>query len=158
MELKQDRNWLVVMLLNIVTIGIYGIYLTHVQIRDTNIACERDGKRTSGLFKLIFLSLITLGIYSIVWDIKIVLRWQRYAEVNSYKPRYSIVLHVILNYVLSLTGICALIGFILKLAAFNQMCEIYNENNIGHGGYSKKDTFNPADNLWGWRDSPSGRL
>jgi len=35
--------------------------------KDVNAICEGDGKKTSGLLKYFLLSLITIGIYSIVW-------------------------------------------------------------------------------------------
>lgn len=159
-ELKDNRHWLVVLLLSCLTLGIYGIYLVHVQARDTNIACEGDGKHTGGVLKLFLLGLITLGIYIFVWDFKIVSRWQNYAEDNGYKPKYPLILHVFFSYVLAATGILALVASILRLSAFNQVCEIYNEG--GATGSTKatkgKQPPNPADNLWGWRDSPSGKL
>jgi hypothetical protein len=165
MKLKDNRNWFVVMFLSFITFGIYGIYLTIVQIRDTNIACEGDNKHTAGLIKVILLSLITFGIYALVWDCKLVLRWQQFAESNNEKPKYSIILHVILSYVLSIIGITALVASYLKLSAFNQVCRIYNNGggaNISRSGKNpflkEKSTYDPSTDLWGWKDSPSSKL
>lgn len=160
-KLKDNRNWFIVTLLSIITFGIYGLYLMYVQIRDTNIACASDGKRTAGLFKLFFLGIITFGIYFIVWDFKLVSRWQHFTENGGEKSKYSVILHVLLNYVLSFTGIAAIIASVLKLAAFNQICRIYNGGSAG-GRYqpqlNKEKKPNPADNLWGWKDSTGSKM
>ena len=87
-KIKDNRNWLIVWLLTIVTFGFYSFYLTYVQIRDTNTICANDGQRTAGLFKLLILGFLTFGIYFLIWDIKLVSRWQHYAEDASEKPKY----------------------------------------------------------------------
>jgi len=158
-KIKDNRNWLIVWLLTIVTFGFYSFYLTYVQIRDTNTICANDGQRTAGLFKLLILGFLTFGIYFLIWDIKLVSRWQHYAEDASEKPKYSLILHILLNYIFSFTVIAGLIGSILKLSAFNQICRIYNNGGIGKGSYLKeKNKYNPADDLWGWKDSTSSKM
>ena len=159
-KLKDDRNWLVVMFLTLITCGIYGIYFAWVQIRDTNIACAQDGKKTAGLIKLIILTLLTFGIYAVIWDIKLVCRWQNFAESNGEKAKYSLIIHVLFSYVLSAAGIFAIIASFLRLSAFNQVCRLYNGNNgLGGSASGKKSNTNkepnPADNLWGWKDASS---
>ena len=54
-------------ILSIITFGIYGLYWIHKIAKDVNAICEGDGKKTSGLLKYFLLSLITFGIYSLVW-------------------------------------------------------------------------------------------
>ena len=159
-KLKDNRNWFLVMILSFITLGLYGIYLMYVQIRDTNIACHGDGRKTAGIIKFLLLSIITFGIYALVWDIKLVSRWQNYSEMNGEKSKYPLILHVILAYVLSATGICAIISSYLKLSAYNQVCRIYNGNSDGGNSFApKKDKGpNPADNLWGWKDSTSSKM
>ena len=63
----KNRSLVKVILLSIVTFGIYGLIWTHYLAKDTNAICEGDGKKTAGLLKLFLLSLITFGIYSIIW-------------------------------------------------------------------------------------------
>ena len=150
--LKDDRSWIIVMFLSIFTLGIYAIYFLHVQIRDTNIACATDGKRTPGMLKLILLSIITFFIYYIVWDIKLVLRWQAYVEKNGDKSKYSILIHVLFTFVLSPLLIFPIIASFLRLSAFNQVCETYNI--LGGETVTIKDKYS-VDNLWGWKESQS---
>lgn len=65
--LKADRSLVVYILLGIVTCGIYNLWFIHSLAKDVNIACEGDGKKTSGLLVFILLSFITCGIYGFIW-------------------------------------------------------------------------------------------
>jgi hypothetical protein len=62
---KRELLWLIV--LSMVTFGIYGFYWIYKLAKDVNAICDGDGNKTSGLLKYWFFSLITLGIYSLVW-------------------------------------------------------------------------------------------
>ena len=53
--------------LSLITLGIYALYYVHVLARDVNIMCADDGKETAGLAMYILLSIVTCGIYSIIW-------------------------------------------------------------------------------------------
>lgn len=67
MRIKEDRNLVTYIILTIVTCGIYGFYFLYKMAEDTNIMCEGDGQRTSGVIKFIVLTYITCGIYGIYW-------------------------------------------------------------------------------------------
>lgn len=81
--LKQDRNILVFIILNIITCGIYGLYTIYSLANDVNIACREDGQTTSGLLIFILLSIITCGIYSFYWHYSIANR------IAANAPRYG---------------------------------------------------------------------
>ena len=61
------RGLVKLILLSIITFGIYGLYWIYKLAKDVNKICEGDGKKTGGLLKLILLGMITFGIYCIVW-------------------------------------------------------------------------------------------
>ena len=67
--LQCNRSALVMFLLNIVTLGIYGTVIIFAMGKECNITCENDGKHTKGFWPTLGLSIITLGIYAIVWVI-----------------------------------------------------------------------------------------
>jgi len=160
-KLKDNRNYIIVFLLSIITFGIYGMYLTHVKARDTNIACADDGRHTAGLLKLILFSIITFGIYALVWEYKLVSRWEQFVEGHGERSKYTILIHIILSYVLSSTGVCAIIADVLKLYTFNQVCKIYNYGSgwtKGNRNPNSDKKYNPADDLWGWKNSTSSKL
>jgi protein-S-isoprenylcysteine O-methyltransferase Ste14 len=54
-------------LLSIITFGIYGLYWIHKLAKDVNLICEGDGKKTGSLLKCLLLGIITFGIYDFVW-------------------------------------------------------------------------------------------
>ncbi|MDP2426181.1 MAG: DUF4234 domain-containing protein, partial [bacterium] len=49
MRLKEDRSLLLLIILSIITFGIYNLFFIHGLAKDTNIACAEDGKKTAGL-------------------------------------------------------------------------------------------------------------
>jgi hypothetical protein len=63
----KKRSLVAVILLSIVTLGIYGLYWIYKLAKDTNTICEGDGHKTRGLLFYFFIGLITFGIYNLVW-------------------------------------------------------------------------------------------
>jgi heme/copper-type cytochrome/quinol oxidase subunit 2 len=63
----KKRSLLTLILLSIVTFGIYGLYWIYKLAKDLNAMCEGDGKKTSGLLFVFFITLITFGIYFFFW-------------------------------------------------------------------------------------------
>jgi hypothetical protein len=63
----KKRSLVGLVVLSIITFGIYGLYWIYKLARDVNVICEEDGKKTGGLLKFLLLGLITLGIYDMVW-------------------------------------------------------------------------------------------
>lgn len=140
-QLKDNRNCILCLLLNIVTFGIYSLYLFSVVARDTNVACADDGKKTSGLLKIIIFSLLTFGIYAVVWQCLVISRWDQYVTFRGDKPALSVVLHVVLNIVLSAFLIPIIIDFVLFVKGFNQVCFLHNR--VANAPVSTSPTKNP---------------
>ena len=67
--LKTNRGVIKIILLSIITFGIYGLYVTHMMAKEANLV-DTNGKKIGGLLAVIFLSMLTLGIYGIVWQHK----------------------------------------------------------------------------------------
>ncbi len=84
-KLTTNRGFWLALLLYIVTFGIYGWYLIYAFAKETNIACKGDGKNTTGLLLYIVFSILTLGIYSIVWYCMWINRCNAYLAKNN-KP------------------------------------------------------------------------
>lgn len=67
-NLKADRNYITFLLLNIITCGIYAIFLNSAIGEDLNIIAARDGKKTMHYCLVYFvLAPLTLGIWGLVW-------------------------------------------------------------------------------------------
>lgn len=67
MPVSDNRNVLRLIVLSLLTCGLYGIWFMFRWIRDINVICQDDGKHTTGLFLTLLLSLCTLGIYGLCW-------------------------------------------------------------------------------------------
>ncbi len=65
--LKDDRSIVPYILLGILTLGIYPIWYLHCLVKDVNVLCAEDGKRSSGVLALLLLSIVTCGLYAIFW-------------------------------------------------------------------------------------------
>ena len=63
----KKRGIVSLILLSIITFGIYGLYWIYSLAKDVNVICAGDGKKTSGLIKYLLLGIITFGIYDLVW-------------------------------------------------------------------------------------------
>ena len=62
----RQRSLLTLILLSIVTCGIYGIYFWYMYVEDVNTVCAGDGDNTPNYIVVVLLSIITFGIYG-VW-------------------------------------------------------------------------------------------
>ena len=67
MQVKTNRSFIGLIVLSIITLGIYPLFFWHGYVRDVNTICAGDGKNTHGILAAILLSIITLGIYGLVW-------------------------------------------------------------------------------------------
>ncbi|MBR6165017.1 MAG: DUF4234 domain-containing protein [Clostridia bacterium] len=65
--MKENRSLIKLILLSVVTLGIYPIYFWNCFARDMNIVCEGDGKHTRGVFARMIFTGMTFGIYKLVW-------------------------------------------------------------------------------------------
>lgn len=66
--LPVKRGLLKMILLGLVTLGIYPVVIWSRIVTEVNIAASRyDGRRTMSYFGMVMLSPITLGIYGLVW-------------------------------------------------------------------------------------------
>lgn len=141
--LPCNRKAWVMFLLNLVTFGIYAVIIWFAMGKETNISCNNDGRHTKGFWATLGLSIITLGIYFIVW----VIQWMKRETDFLHNRKESsvitggvyillVILNVIIVYVLALTGMTALqyivnygISFVLLyfvIKKHNRVNEIYN--------------------------------
>lgn len=67
-QFPTERAWWKMILLGLITFGIYPIVIYSKIVEELNIAASRhDGKRTMPYFAMVWLAPITLSIYPIVW-------------------------------------------------------------------------------------------
>lgn len=134
MRVEENRSLVVVILLSIVTCGIYGYYFLYTIARDVNIVCQGDGKETSGLLVFILLSFVTCGIYAWIWYYNI---GNRMAE-NA--PRYGLnfqengtTLIMWLLFGSLLCGIGQFVAMYIVIKNMNALAHAYNNSGMNGG-------------------------
>lgn len=125
--INSSRSLLTLILLSLITCGIYEWYYVYKLAQDLNVMCEGDAEQTPGLVTFVLLSIITCGIYSYWWYYKIGNRLQRNA------PRYGLVFQengttvlmwLIFGWLLCFVG--TFIGVNIVIKNTNAMAAAYN--------------------------------
>lgn len=130
-KLTTDRNFILALLLNFVTLGFYSWYLIYSFARETNIACKEDGRNTTGLLLYILLTIVTLGIYSIVWECMWISRCNAYLAKNNKPQGLQLSTYLLTVFLLGFLtlGIMFLVVFYKRLELQNSVNRTYNELN-----------------------------
>jgi len=130
-KLATNRGFWLTLLLSIVTLGIYGFYLIYAFARETNIACKKDNKKTTGLLLFLLFSIVTLGIYAIVWECMWMNRCNNYLRKNKKPEGLQVSTYILTLFLFGwLTlGIMYLVVFCKALYLQNAVNRTYNELN-----------------------------
>ena len=65
--MKENRSLLKLLVLTPLTAGIYGLWFWSKYAADMNVICNGDGKKTHGILFRLMMTVLTLGIYDLVW-------------------------------------------------------------------------------------------
>ena len=110
-------------LLQILTLGIYGLFFWSDWTEDLNKMCEDDDKESANYILVFILDIFSLGIYSFIWNYAQAERMYRIA------PKYGISLKHGGSYVLLLRTILfflPVVGSVERIKAFNTLAVAYN--------------------------------
>ena len=110
-------------LLQIVTLGIYGLFFWSDWTEDLNKMCKDDDNESANYILVFILDIFSLGIYSFIWNYTQAERMYRIA------PKYGIALKHGGSYVLLLRTILfflPVIGSVERIKAFNTLAVAYN--------------------------------
>lgn len=136
--LPVNRGFWLTFFLSIITLGFYQWYLIYAFAKETNFVCRNDGRHTTGLFLYIMFSVITLGIYSIVWYCKWISRCNTYLAVNGRPQGLQVT-----TYILSIFFGWLTLG-IFNLVVFCKMLYLQNAVNRTYNDLSGYIPANPA--------------
>lgn len=128
--LNTNRSLIKLILLNIVTCGIYSWIFTYKLVEDVNVACDGDGENTAGLVALIVLSTVTCGIYGFVWYYKLGNRLQ--VNARRYGMEFPENGTTVLLWLLLGSWLCgfgALFAMHIIIKNTNLICTAYNNYN-----------------------------
>ena len=131
--MKTNRSLLTLILLSIVTFGIYSLYFWSKYAEDMNIVCNGDGTHTRGILARIIFSILTLGIYELVWMYGV---GERIA-INSFKRNIycnasgsSVLMWYILG---SFILIGPFVAMHKMISGLNALCSNYNAAGCSNG-------------------------
>lgn len=128
--MKEDRSFVVILLLSIVTCGIYGLYFMYTAINDLNQAFEGDGQESPSFGMWLLLTIVTCGIYDIYWWYKQGNRMQM-----SGMSRYGLTIqesgaiYLILTLATYFVGFTGLIAQYFLVKNLNLISAAYNRRN-----------------------------
>lgn len=128
--LDTNRSLVKLILLNIITCGIYSWIFTYKLTEDVNVACDGDGDNTAGLVALIVLSTITCGIYGFVWYYKLGNRLQ--VNARRYGMEFTENGTTVLLWMLLGSWLCGFGAFFalhIIIKNTNLLCAAYNNYN-----------------------------
>ena len=131
--MKTNRSLLTLILLSIITFGIYALYFWSKYAEDMNIVCNGDGKHTRGILARIIFSALTLGIYELVWMYGV---GERIA-VNAHKHNLYcnasggsvLMLYILGSFIL----IGPFVAMHKMISGLNALCSNYNAAGYGNG-------------------------
>ncbi|RGZ01516.1 DUF4234 domain-containing protein [Clostridium sp. AM58-1XD] len=124
----KKRNFWMMLLLTIITCGIYGIYWWYCFVEDMNALCEgrSNEKPSPNYIIVILLSFVTCGIYSLIWMYKQGNRMADAAETYGIRTNFNgttLLLWFVVGQLLC--GFGPLIGQYMWIDLFNQMADAY---------------------------------
>ena len=125
-HMDTDRSLLLLVLLTMVTCGIYYYVFIYNVAQDMNDMCQ-DNDTTGGLVAFILLSVVTCGLYSLYWEYKVANRLQRNAPVYGLtftENGTSVLLWRLLGALLCVVG--SYYGMYLWINNLNQLSAAYN--------------------------------
>jgi heme/copper-type cytochrome/quinol oxidase subunit 2 len=128
----RRRNFVTMILLSIITFGIYGIVFWYTYSDDMNTVCNGDGKETRNYFIVILLSIITCGIYYWFWLYSVGNRLSENAPrfgTNFSENGTTILLWTLIGSLLC--GIGSLVAQYILVKNMNDLADRYNQQHFG---------------------------
>ena len=132
---KEDRSLLMVILLSLVTCGIYGIYFYYVMVNDLNeVSSSKDPEtwKSPNYLLVMLLSVVTCGFYSFYWLYKVGNTIQKTGEdygVRIEENGTTLLLWNILGSLICGIGAFVTLHFLIK--NMNTICMCYNREFDG---------------------------
>lgn len=124
-KFNENRSFLKWFLLTIITFGFYDWYLIHRFAKETNVVCNEDCQHTRGLLGVLFLSLITFGIYAIVWRCDWINRCNNFLIRNKKTPGLQVSTYLLTIFLLGPLTL-GIMYFVVTAK------ELYLQNSVNH--------------------------
>ncbi len=123
----KERSLLSLLILSVITFGIYPIVFWHKISKEVALLCEDDGKKTMKYVFVWLLNFITFGIAGIVWRAKLAQRLKDNAARYDLRFSESGALAAFYNILVPFVG--PLINRFILIKNMNAMGAAFNEYN-----------------------------
>ena len=127
--LKENRRYRYLLILNAVTLGIYGLFYQYHLMEDLYTACgyvEEDGEddgANCSFFEYLVLWIFTLGVYGVVWHYCAFGRLQNAGERYGIEIKEGKMFYILLTLI---PGLGAVLTNYIFLHNMNRVCRCYN--------------------------------
>ncbi|MDO4337672.1 MAG: DUF4234 domain-containing protein [Eubacteriales bacterium] len=132
---KEDRSLLILILLSVVTCGIYGIIFYWNMYRDINVVCREkendDSQQSPNYLIACLLSLITCGIYHYYWLYKQGNRMQRVGKEYGIVIEENGTTYLLWGLIgVLLFGVGPLVAMYFMIKNLNRLCMCFNQDYV----------------------------
>lgn len=151
----KKRNLGLVVLLSIVTFGIYPLVVMCIMGKEVNKICDGDGKNQIHYLLAVLLGMVTFGIYPVVWCCKAMNRLQdnAYRYGSTVHPPHSGSSYVLWTYLGLFIGVgplVALCQFVSNINAFSGIFGYveplpYSENMVERLAFAENARLSPVN-------------
>ena len=107
--------------LNIITVGIYGLFFWSKWTKDINTICEGDDKDSASYILVFLLDIFSLGFYSLVWNYQMAERMYQKAADYGVELKHGGMFVMLLRFL-------PIVSSIVKLSYTNKLIAGYNAN------------------------------
>ncbi len=118
--LKKKKIGLYIFL-NIITVGIYGLFFWSKWTKDINTICEGDDNDSASYILVFLLDIFSLGIYSLVWNYQMAERMYQKAADYGVELKHGGMFVMLLRFI-------PLVSSIVKISYANKLIAGYNAN------------------------------
>lgn len=132
---KEDRSLLILILLSVVTCGIYGIIFYWNMYRDINVVCREkendDSQQSPNYLIACLLTLITCGIYHYYWLYKQGNRMQRVGKEYGIVIEENGTTYLLWGLIgVLLFGVGPLVAMYFMIKNLNRLCTCFNQDYV----------------------------
>lgn len=105
--------------LNLITLGIYGLFFWSKWTKDLNTICDGDDKDSAHYILVFLLDIFSFGIYSLVWNYQSVERMYQKAKDYNITFKHG-------GMFVMIWRLLPIISSVYKIKYLNQLAEAYN--------------------------------
>ena len=119
--LKKKKIGLYIFL-NIITLGIYGIFFWNKWTKDVNTLCDGDDKDSAHYILVLLLDIFSLGIYTLVWNYQMGERLYQKAADYGVELKHGGMFIMLMRFI-------PFVSDILKISYANKLIDGYNASS-----------------------------